>query len=175
MTQGSPCDARSIAGRLAQIRAERRLSAEKFAGVVKAGGYPVTDVTVLAYESEEGTKKIPGDYLAAVARVFPEASPAWLLLGRDEEGVHGEHVARRALREIARLVDEVRPTLIEAEATAASSEAISAGEAPPTPEQQQAAQDALASSRRVEGAHAQATTPPAAPSRRAGGRRGKKG
>lgn len=75
----------TIARRLAEIREWRNLSARYMADELTANGYKVSDVAVLGYEKEKesdekATQKIPGEYLAAVCRVYG-VNPRWMLLG----------------------------------------------------------------------------------------------
>jgi transcriptional regulator with XRE-family HTH domain len=61
--------AERIAERLAEIRASKKLSAQGFADMLAdAGEHELTHVTVLAYESTEGTGKVPAAYCLAVAK-----------------------------------------------------------------------------------------------------------
>lgn len=89
------------------MRQEEGLSAQKFADRLTAGGYSVSDVAVLKYEAPEGTKKIPGDYLAAVCRVFTR-SPAWLLMGTEPRRPSRPSVDQRALVLMDQLMDAWR-------------------------------------------------------------------
>lgn len=70
----------TIAHRLAEVRAASGLGVRPFAERITQAGYAVSYGSVSAYEREDGTEKVPADYVAAVCDAF-NINPSWLLLG----------------------------------------------------------------------------------------------
>lgn len=70
----------TIAHRLAEVRAASGLGVRPFAERITQAGYAVSYGAVSAYEREDGTEKVPADYVAAVCDAF-NINPSWLLLG----------------------------------------------------------------------------------------------
>lgn len=94
-----------IAARLALIRRAEKLGARPFAERVGKAGYPVTYASVLAYEADGGTEKVPAAYCVAVARAFG-LSVEYVLGLRDERAVVPPTEAQKRLRNIAREIRE---------------------------------------------------------------------
>lgn len=106
----------SIASRLAALRRDLGLSTRKFAELVTEAGYPIRHSTVGSYEREEGTEKIPADYLAAVCIAF-RVNPTWLLLNvgpRVWEITDTDDPYRRGREDVAAAVVELlMPDLLD--------------------------------------------------------------
>lgn len=103
----------TIATRLAEIREEAGLSIQAFADRLTGAGHAVSDVTVLKYEQgggEGGTKKVPGDYLAAVSRAF-HISAEYLLHGTGPKEVVRNPSELDMLLEVAGATERVRQAL----------------------------------------------------------------
>lgn len=118
----------AIAKRLAEIRSGQELSAQAFADQLDArADYRVSYVTVLAYESEEGTKKIPAEYCLAVARAY--GLPIEYVMGMtdDPRPPAPPSAAEQALDMTERQLQQVMATL------AAVRRAQALGQVPPVP------------------------------------------
>lgn len=97
---------RTIASRLAWLRAEHDLSARDFAAALAEVDYEVSHVAVLGYEKEGGTKKIPGEYLAAVCRRFA-VGPEWILTGEGQRERIQPTTKETAFDRVAQIVGRV--------------------------------------------------------------------
>lgn len=74
-----------IPSRLLEIRERlngtgKPMPARLWAELLQMNDFQISHSTVLAYESPEGTEKIPAGYLAVVCQIFT-VNPMWLLMG----------------------------------------------------------------------------------------------
>lgn len=68
----------AIPYRLREVRRWNKLTTRQFATRLKQAGYDVSAATVSSYEREDGTNKIPAEYVVVVAREFKQPL-AWLV------------------------------------------------------------------------------------------------